>query len=197
MRWRDTADLSCSLARGLAVIGDRWTMLVLREAFFAARRFEEFQGYTGASAAVVADRLARLVREGVLVKRPYQERPRRHEYRLTDKGRALYPAMIAISHWGEQWCAGADHPPAVTLRHRGCGALIRPVLVCPDCGERLGPGDTVAELGPAFRAERRRLAAAAGLVGPDPTERRRAAAPTETPTGSSRPAALPAKRSRA
>lgn len=96
MKWDDIGTLNCSVARTLAVLGDRWTMLILRNAFLGCRRFDAFQAQLGLTRHVLAERLARLVDDGVLVKRAYQERPPRFEYRLTEKGRDLYPALLAL-----------------------------------------------------------------------------------------------------
>lgn len=160
MRWSDVGDLACPLARTLAVIGDRWTMLIVREAFFGMRRYEDFQRYTGASPKVVADRLARLVEEGVLDRVPYQDRPVRHEYRLSEKGRDLYPAMLALSQWGNRWI-GEGFPPAVRAIHKPCGHRLRPKTVCAECGEPLEAHDVEATIEPHYADERARLAGAA------------------------------------
>src|ERR1700741_4381584 len=101
MRWNKLENEACSVARTVSVIGDRWTLLVLRDCFLRVRRFEEFQASLGITRHVLADRLGKLVKAGVLRKEPYQKRPRRYEYRLTDKGRDLYPVMMAIVHWGD------------------------------------------------------------------------------------------------
>src|SRR5215468_6701997 len=99
MRWADVGDLSCSVARTLSVVGDRWTLLVLRDAFLGIRRFESFQA-VGLSRHRLADRLRRLVGAGVLERVRYQERSPRYEYRLTEKGRDLYPVIVSLLHWG-------------------------------------------------------------------------------------------------
>ncbi|HRO02257.1 MAG TPA: helix-turn-helix domain-containing protein, partial [Terricaulis sp.] len=106
MRWADLDRENCSLSRALAVVGDRWTLLVLREAFLRVRRFEDFQARLGIARRVLAARLKHLVEEGVLRKEEYQQRPVRHEYRLTEKGLGLYHALIALVHWGDEHYAG-------------------------------------------------------------------------------------------
>lgn len=134
MRWRDIGSVRCSIARSLSVVGDRWTVLILREAFGGVRRFEELRERTGAARPLLADRLTHLVEHGVLERQKYSERPDRFEYRLTDKGLDLYPLLVALLGWGDRWMADDSGPP-VRLMHRGCGAVVTPQLVCPDCGE--------------------------------------------------------------
>src|SRR3954462_5600791 len=112
----------CSVAGTLAVVGEKWSLLVLREAFLGVRRFADFQRILGAPKAVLSDRLATLVEQGVLTRVPYQaegER-QRHEYRLTAKGRDLYPTLVALMQWGDTYLA--DGPPPLELQHRDCGA---------------------------------------------------------------------------
>lgn len=140
MKWNALAAEDCSLARALAVVGDRWTLLVLREAFLRTRRFDDFQARLGIARRVLAERLALLVAEGVLEKRAYQDRPVRHEYRLTDKGLGLYPATLALVHWGDAHYAGAAGPPLLH-RHKACGHDFRSVLTCSECGEAVAASD--------------------------------------------------------
>src|SRR3954469_23934976 len=92
----------CSIARSLEIVGERWTLLILRDAFLGVRRFEDFQRSTGAARNVLSARLGRLVEEGVLERRRYQERPERFEYRLTDKGLELWPVMVRLLQWGDR-----------------------------------------------------------------------------------------------
>lgn len=153
MRWGDVGQLTCSVARTLAVVGDRWTMLILRDAFLGVRRFDGFRA-SGIPRHRLADRLARLVREGVLDRVRYQERPSRFEYRLTEKGRDLYPVLVALVRWGDRWLAGEAGPP-IELVHRGCGHPVTPVLTCPDCHAPVGPRDMLARPGPALAASAR------------------------------------------
>lgn len=148
MQWQKLSEERCSLARSLAVVGDRWTLMILREAFLRVRRFEDFQGRLGIARRVLAERLAKLVEEGVLVRVPYQSGPLRHDYRLTDKGLALYPAIIALVHWGDDHYAGADGPPLLH-RHRACGHDFHSVLCCSACGETVDPRDVDVRANPA------------------------------------------------
>jgi DNA-binding HxlR family transcriptional regulator len=153
MRWNALAEEDCSLSRTLAVIGDRWTLLILRDAFLRVRRFEDFEKSLKIARRVLSERLARLVEEGILAKVPYQDRPVRYEYRLTDKGLDLYPAILSLVHWGDRHYAGKDGPP-VLHTHLKCGHDFRSVLTCSECGEALGARDVSAR-----RSERRRKAA--------------------------------------
>ncbi len=157
MRWRDIGDLTCSVARALSVVGDRWTLLILRDAFLGVRRFEDFQSRLGTTRHRLADRLRKLVAHGVLERVPYAERPPRFEYRLTEKGRDLYPVVVSLTRWGDRWMADADGAP-VELVHRGCGRRIVPTLTCPECREPVGARDMLARPGPALRKAARRLA---------------------------------------
>jgi DNA-binding HxlR family transcriptional regulator len=150
MRWADVGDLTCSVARALSVVGDRWTLLVLRDAFLGVRRFEDFRA-VGLTRHRLADRLKKLVAAGVLERVRYQERPPRFEYRLSEKGRDLYPVIVSLVRWGDRWMAGEAGPP-VELIHRGCGHVITPVLACPDCAAPVTARDMRAQAGPALRA---------------------------------------------
>ncbi len=143
MRWNDLATEDCSLARSLAVIGDRWTLLILRDAFLRVRRFEDFQERLGIARRVLTERLAGLVQDGVLEKVAYQQRPLRHEYRLTDKGLALYPVILSLVHWGDRYYAEKDGPP-VLHTHKACGHDFHSVLACSECGEAIGARDVIA-----------------------------------------------------
>ncbi|MGE0716594.1 MAG: winged helix-turn-helix transcriptional regulator [Alphaproteobacteria bacterium] len=158
MRWSELGDSACTLARALSAIGDRWSLVLLREAFFGVRRWEDFQRQTGASPKIVADRLGKLVGHGILERRPYSERPPRDEYRLTAKGRDLYPVLMAVSQWGQRWMGDPERPPVVHV-HRGCGRPMRPVMVCDACGEPVRAADVAIDIDPAYAAERARRAA--------------------------------------
>ena len=136
MRWNELDAEECSIARTLSVVGDRWTLLVLRECFLRVRRFDQFQERLKITRHVLANRLKKLVEEGVLKKVAYQERPERFEYRLTDKGLDLYPVMMSLVHWGDVHMAGADGPP-ILRRHKTCGHVFEPVVTCSQCHEPL------------------------------------------------------------
>jgi DNA-binding HxlR family transcriptional regulator len=122
------------MARTVSVIGDRWTLLILRDCFLRVRRFEDFQQRLGITRPILADRLKKLVDEFVLTKVPYQQRPVRYEYRLTPKGLDLYPVVLAIVHWGDLHMAGKKGRPLLH-RHDLCGKDFDPLVVCSECGE--------------------------------------------------------------
>jgi DNA-binding HxlR family transcriptional regulator len=147
MRWGELAEEHCSVARTLSVVGDRWTMLVLRQAFLGTRRFGDFLTALGISRPVLKERLDKLVENEVMERQRYEDRPPRYEYRLTEKGRDLYPIMIAMLGWGDRWMAGDEGPPLV-LRHRGCGSEMLPVQTCPHCGDTVDPRDVEARYVP-------------------------------------------------
>src|SRR5499433_4287206 len=127
----DTAN--CAIGAAVGAIGEKWTFLVLREAFNGVRRFDDMQRRTGAPRQVLSDRLARLVAEGMLRRVPYQERGQRarHEYRLTEKGLDLYPLLVSLMEWGDKYAAG-QAGPQVLLTHRDCGAGVKLQLGCAD-----------------------------------------------------------------
>jgi DNA-binding HxlR family transcriptional regulator len=127
----------CSVAGTLAVVGEKWSLLVLREAFLGVRRFADFQRMLGAPRAVLTDRLTTLVDQGILRRVPYQvegER-QRHEYRLTQKGLDLYPTLVALMAWGDRYTSEDGDVP-LELRHRDCGEPVHLALVC-DAGHEL------------------------------------------------------------
>jgi len=123
--------LNSPVARSLAVIGDRWAYLVIRDAFLGVRRFEVFRKRSGASRGTLSSRLKNLVENDILYKSPYQSSPVRYEYRLTDKGLDLYPCVLATWDWETRWSQESDIPPALT--HSLCGKDMRPVFRCGDC----------------------------------------------------------------
>ena len=141
MRWSDLGECWCSIARALSVVGDRWTLLLLREAFLGATRFEEFHDNTGAARHLVAARLNHLVDNGLLERVQYSDRPARFEYTLTAKGRALYPVIVSLLAWGDEWMAD-EQGPSLTIVHESCGATVMPELRCANCGELVRAGDT-------------------------------------------------------
>ena len=130
MKWSSLDEEPCSLARTVAVIGDRWTLLILRECFLRTRRFEAFQAALGITRHLLAERLRKLVRFGVLRRVPYQDAPKRHEYILTQKGLDLYPVMMAIVHWGDTHMVDERGRP-VLHEHQACGRRFDPRRVAP------------------------------------------------------------------
>jgi DNA-binding HxlR family transcriptional regulator len=142
------ADMHCSVAQCLEAVGEWWSMLIVRDAFLGVTRFAEFQQRLGISRNILNQRLAHLVEHGVLHRVRYSEHPPRDEYRLTAKGRDLWPVLTAMRQWGDAWAA-PDGPPLQAV-HKDCGELTEAVMTCSRCGERLtaravravpGPGD--------------------------------------------------------
>jgi DNA-binding HxlR family transcriptional regulator len=142
-------DQNCSIARSLEIVGERWSMLIVRDAFLGIRRFDDFQRSLGVSRAVLSNRLDRLVAEGILERRRYQEHPERHEYRLTDKGRDLWPVTMALLGWGDRYYA--DHGPPKRFFHRECGGEVTSRRTCAKCGAELTVRDVEARPGPGAR----------------------------------------------
>ena len=135
----------CSVARALEVIGDRWTMLVIRDAFLGVTRFDEIQRSLGVARNVLSDRLGRLVDEGVLERRRYQERPERFEYRLTQKGVDLWPVLVSLLKWGDLHAGDPSGPPMRVL-HRGCGGEVDARFLCDRCGKPVDAPSSQASL---------------------------------------------------
>ena len=155
MRWNELKTEPCSVARAISVIGDRWTILVLRDCFMRVRRFEDFQARLGITRHVLADRLRKLVQVGALKRVAYQAKPLRYEYRLTPKGLDLQPVLLALVRWGDTHMAYERGRP-VLLEHRNCGQVFDPVVVCSHCAgavdahnvrTRPGPGARVSNSG--------------------------------------------------
>lgn len=136
-------------ARSLPLVGDRWVLLILRDAFLGARRFEDFRRLTGAARGTLADRLTTLVEEGVLYRNPYSDVPSRLEYRLTDKGMGFYPVALALWNWESRWAGEFGLPPR--LVHTTCGKIMRPVLACAHCNAAVNPREMAVEQGPGTR----------------------------------------------
>jgi DNA-binding HxlR family transcriptional regulator len=137
---------NCSIAGALELVGERWTLLILRDAFLGTRRFDEFQANLGIARNILQSRLQRLVDEGVLRRERYQERPERFEYRLTRKGVDLWPILVALMKWGDKYAA--PNGPPVVLRHVGCGGELDDHRVCKACGKPVEAHESQAELGP-------------------------------------------------
>jgi DNA-binding HxlR family transcriptional regulator len=131
---------ACSIARTLDVVGEKWALLAVREVFLGNRTFDEMVRRTGAPRDTLAARLRTLTGAGILERRPYCEHPARFEYHLTDAGRDLYPVIVTLMRWGDQYLAGDDGPPLV-LRHR-CGHQLTAQVACQACGEPLHARDT-------------------------------------------------------
>jgi len=137
---------NCSVAATLEIVGERWTLLILRDAFAGARRFDDFQRRLGIAPNILGSRLRRLVAAAILERRPYQDRPARYEYRLTDKGRDLWPVVNALRAWGDLHLM--DGGPPLIVRHRDCGGEVDLRSHCTRCGAAIGPRECRTEAGP-------------------------------------------------
>ena len=140
------------MARALEVVGERWTLLIVRDVYLGIRRFDELHRSLGIARNILQTRLELLVEEGVVEKRPYQEG--RFEYWLTPKGEGLWPALIALLRWGDAHYA-PQGPPRL-IRHRECGGEVTAHLTCERCQRELGPRDVYWEWGPGARDAARR-----------------------------------------
>jgi DNA-binding HxlR family transcriptional regulator len=134
MNRKQIRGMRCSVARALSAVGDRWTVLILREAFLGVKRFELFRERLSIARNILTSRLRELVREGILEKTRYQEKPERFEYRLTVKGTALYPVLVTLMAWGDQWM-GDEMGPPMLLVHKPCEHQLAPVVTCSHCGQ--------------------------------------------------------------
>ncbi|WP_028921223.1 winged helix-turn-helix transcriptional regulator [Pseudonocardia acaciae] len=140
---------NCSAARALEVVGERWTLLLLRDSLLRGlTRFGEFQASLGVAKNVLSARLDLLVREGLLTRRRYSEHPDHHEYLPTEKGYDLLPAIVALTRWGDRWAA-PNGPPAV-FTHAACDNEITQALYCPSCGRPLAAHEVRPKPGPGF-----------------------------------------------
>lgn len=164
MERKSFAGMHCSVAQCLEVVGDWWTMLIVRDAFFGVTRFDRFQQRLGVSRNILNQRLAHLVEQGVLEKAQYRDRPPRFEYRLTRKGQDLWPVLDAMRQWGDTYAAPAG--PPVQIEHTVCGRVTETVHNCAECGGRLTPDEVRTVPGPG---ERDGLIGAAVGVGGQPT----------------------------
>ena len=154
-KWNEIGDTLCPIARATAVVGDRWTIPIIRELFVGSARFDEIQAQTGATAQMLATQLQRLEAEGMIERRVYSRRPLRHEYVLTRMGREFYPVIFALRAWGETWCKGKDEPLAVRMTHRKCGAEVGLDGMCPKCRRFVARSDMDAQPNPEWAEERR------------------------------------------
>ncbi|MEW2568812.1 helix-turn-helix domain-containing protein [Streptomyces sp. NPDC047070] len=157
MEWVEVSTENCTVQRTLDVIGEKWSLLVLRDAMNGVRRFDDFRRHIGLSDAVLADRLRKLVGAGILDTVPYQESGRRtrHEYRLTKKGWDLWPVMLALKGWGDRYTADADGPP-LDVFHADCGEPVHTVVTCAHSHGPLRPQEARTRPGPAARPTGRR-----------------------------------------
>jgi DNA-binding HxlR family transcriptional regulator len=144
------AEWNCSIAKTLDVVGEWWTLLILRDAFRGTRRFDDFQASLGLARSVLTARLRKLTDEGILERHAYSDHPPRYEYRPTEKGRALFPLIAVMLQWGDTWAPSADGPPVVLI-HDTCGNVTQPVLTCPNCHGDVTTANTRSAPGPGAR----------------------------------------------
>ncbi len=138
--------MNCSVAQCLEVVGEWWSMLIVRDAFLGVTRFDQFQERLGISRNILNQRLNRLIDTGVLTRTAYSEHPPRYDYRLTEKGRDLWPVLTAMRQWGDRYAA--PEGPPLQVVHRACGHVSEAIMTCSECGEALGPREVKAVAGP-------------------------------------------------
>ena len=149
----------CSIARAVDIVGDWWTPLVLREMFYGLKRFDEFERTLRIGRNILTQRLNRLVAEGLVERVPYQDKPLRHEYVLTEMGRDFFPVLAAMSRWGDRWLAPEGAP---VVFHHTCGHTTHAEVVCAHCGDPLEMTDVQVSLGPGYPDRHRDAAMATG-----------------------------------
>ena len=142
---------TCSIARALEIVGERWSLLILRSVFLGVHRFDDLLADLGITRSVLTTRLQRLVDDGVLERVPYQQRPTRYDYRATAKGLELFPVILHLLRWGDEHYPEAAGPPRI-VEHAACGGRPDEHLLCDRCGEPLSYFNTTARPGPALRA---------------------------------------------
>ncbi|MEU6141861.1 helix-turn-helix domain-containing protein [Streptomyces sp. NPDC047081] len=152
MKWLEMSTENCTVQRTLDLVGEKWTLLILRDAFNGVRRFDDLRRHVGLSEAVLADRLRKLVAAGILKTVPYQEEGSRtrQEYRLTGKGRDLWPVIVALRQWGETY-VGSPEGPILDIRHSDCGSAVRVVVECAEEHAALSPREVTVRPGPGAR----------------------------------------------
>jgi DNA-binding HxlR family transcriptional regulator len=147
MKRTQFADQPCSVARAMDIVGELWAFMIIRNVFLGVRRFEGLRANLAISRKVLAERLELLVARGILDRRQYQDRPPRHEYRLTPMGVDLFPVLMALARWGDRWLAGENGAP-IEFVHRKCGQATTARVVCAHCGEDIGAHNVQPRLGP-------------------------------------------------
>ena len=146
MKWSDLSEVSCPIARSLSILGDRWTLLIIRNAFMHTCRFDDFQNQLGMTRHLLAERLKRLVEHKIIEKKPYQHSPVRYEYKFTEQGLALYPILLAFTKWGNDWMNQEQEYPTVSYIHKSCGHETGLIIRCQCCGEPLTRANTSPKL---------------------------------------------------
>jgi DNA-binding HxlR family transcriptional regulator len=149
MERKQFSKVPCSIARSLDVIGDWWTPMIVRECLYGNHRFDEIQNWIGISRNILTRRLTQLVDQGVLERRPYQERPPRFEYHLTEQGYSVAKLLLVMMPFGEKWFFEPDREP-IRLYDRKTGRRIRPVVVDEETGKPIDPRELFPGPGPAF-----------------------------------------------
>ena len=149
MKWDDIQELPCSVARALSIVGDRWTLLILRDCFIGTKRFDHFQKHIGVSRHRLSERLNKLVENEILKKVEYQNNPPRYEYKLTRKGVSLYPVLMTLAKWGDEWMSGEEGVPLEYV-HKTCGHKMQMNLCCSECGELVDPKQVMPQIGPGL-----------------------------------------------
>jgi DNA-binding HxlR family transcriptional regulator len=144
------ADISCSIARAVDVIGQRWTPLIVRDLFAGMTKFEDIRRDLGIASNILAARLDELDRNGVVDRRQYQSAPARYEYVLTDKGEDLYPVIATLLAFGDKWLSAPDGPPTLTV-HADCGHPTTAKTVCAECSGELNAGNAIHAPGPGAK----------------------------------------------
>jgi DNA-binding HxlR family transcriptional regulator len=142
----------CSIARSLEVVGERWSLLIVRDVMNGHRRFDQLQKALGVARNVLSARLQRLIEEDILERRPYQRNPERYEYFLTEKGLDLWPALISLLNWGDRYSPSPDGPPMLIV-HKECGGAVSDRGICENCGKILSARDAQALPGPGLDGE--------------------------------------------
>jgi DNA-binding HxlR family transcriptional regulator len=140
----------CSIARAASMMGDGWTLLILREIFWGHTRYEQIAQHTGMASNILADRLRKLVDNGIVTKTVVPEDARRFDYALTNKGKDLFPVLMAVMAWGDKWASG-DAGPLVEIKHRVCGKKTKPGSACSACGAKLLPQDVMTAFATAYK----------------------------------------------
>jgi len=146
------ADMRCSLARGLDLIGDWWSPLIVRDLFLEVRRFDELVEDLGISRNLLTRRLKALTENGIVERRIYQAHPARYEYRLTEAGRDLVPAILALTAWGDRWARPREGSPILFV-HKTCGHRFQALVTCSECGEPITAEGVTAMAGPGGAAK--------------------------------------------
>ncbi len=146
MKWHELGEMNCPVARSLSIFGDRWTLLIIRNAFMRTRRFDDFQKQLGITRHLLSERLNRLVEHKIFEKVLYQEAPKRYEYKLTERGLALYPIILTLTSWGNRWLNDDNTYPRVEYIHKPCGHKTSLIMRCSACDDEIRAKDMLPTL---------------------------------------------------